>query len=63
MRRPPAIPRSIISWAIPSQRAKAYGNALLRVGGADLRVVAMDGDTKNSTYSEKFFQKIPGTLH
>src|SRR6266436_1465084 len=38
---------------------EAYGNALLRVGGADLRVVAMDGDTKNSTYSEKFFKKFP----
>ena len=38
---------------------EAYGNALLRVGGADLRIVAMDGDTKNSTYSEKFFKKFP----
>src|SRR2546426_232962 len=38
---------------------EAYGNALLRVGGVDLRVVAMDGDTKNSTYSEKFFKKFP----
>src|SRR6266853_1759923 len=38
---------------------EAYGNALSRVGGADLRVVAMDGDTKNSTYSVKFFKKFP----
>ena len=38
---------------------EAYGNALVRVGEVDLRVVAMDGDTKNSTYSEKFFQKFP----
>src|SRR5437867_11431985 len=38
---------------------EAYGNALLRVSGVDLRVVAMDGDTKNSTYSEKFFKKFP----
>src|SRR5882672_1964464 len=38
---------------------EAFGNALLRVGAADLRVVAMDGDTKNSTYSEKFFKKFP----
>jgi len=41
---------------------EAYGNALLRVGGDGLRVVAMDGDTKNSTYSENS-SKIPGTLH
>ena len=38
---------------------EAFGNALLRIGGADQRVVAMDGDTKNSTYSEKFFKKFP----
>jgi transketolase len=39
---------------------EAFGNALLRMGGADERVVALDGDTKNSTYSEKFLKKIPG---
>lgn len=38
---------------------EAYGNALLRVGTADKRVVAMDGDTKNSTYSDKFMRKFP----
>ena len=38
---------------------EAYGNALLRIGEADPRVVAMDGDTKNSTYAEKFFKKFP----
>jgi transketolase len=38
---------------------EAFGNALARIGGADLRVVALDGDTKNSTYSEKFLKKFP----
>ena len=38
---------------------EAYGTALLRMGGADTRIVAMDGDTKNSTYAEKFFKKFP----
>ncbi len=38
---------------------EAYGAALVRVGEADQRVVAMDGDTKNSTYAEKFFKKFP----
>jgi transketolase len=38
---------------------EAYGNALVRIGEVDPRVVAMDGDTKNSTYSEKFFKKYP----
>ena len=38
---------------------EAYGAALVRIGEADGRVVAMDGDTKNSTYAEKFFKKFP----
>ena len=38
---------------------EAYGAALVRIGEADARVVAMDGDTKNSTYAEKFFKKFP----
>ena len=38
---------------------EAYGNALARLGEVDPRIVAMDGDTKNSTYSEKFYQKFP----
>jgi transketolase len=38
---------------------EAFGTALLRIGEADPRVVAVDGDTKNSTYSEKFFKKFP----
>jgi transketolase len=38
---------------------EAYGNALVRLGSADPRVVALDGDTKNSTYSEKFLRKFP----
>jgi transketolase len=38
---------------------EAYGNALARIGEVDRRVVAMDGDTKNSTYAEKFFKKFP----
>ena len=38
---------------------EAYGLALVRVGQADPRVVAMDGDTKNSTYSDKFLKKFP----
>ncbi len=37
---------------------EAYGNALLRIGGADSRVVAMDGDTKNSTFAEKFAKRF-----
>ena len=38
---------------------EAFGSALLRIGESDPRIVALDGDTKNSTYSEKFFKKFP----
>ncbi len=38
---------------------EAYGTALARLGAADQRIVALDGDTKNSTYAEKFFKQFP----
>jgi transketolase len=38
---------------------EAYGTALARIGEVDLRVVALDGDTKNSTFADKFFKKFP----
>jgi transketolase len=38
---------------------EAYGTALARIGEADPRIVALDGDTKNSTFAEKFFKKFP----
>jgi transketolase len=38
---------------------EAYGNALARLGEVDPRIVAMDGDTKNSTFSDKFYKKFP----
>src|SRR5882724_7317353 len=38
---------------------EAYGNALARIGGVDERIVALDGDTKNSTYADRFFKKFP----
>jgi transketolase len=33
---------------------EAYGSALAKLGAADPRVVALDGDVKNSTFSDKF---------
>jgi transketolase len=38
---------------------EAYGVALARLGEVDERIVAIDGDTKNSTYADKFFKKFP----
>jgi transketolase len=37
----------------------AYGNALLSLGKLNNSVVALDGDVKNSTYTEKFFDAFP----
>ncbi|KAL8164367.1 UNVERIFIED_CONTAM: Transketolase-like protein 2 [Gekko kuhli] len=38
---------------------KAYGLALAKLGSANNRVVALDGDTKNSTFAELFKQAHP----
>ncbi|HEY5042751.1 MAG TPA: transketolase [Verrucomicrobiae bacterium] len=50
-----------ISYKLGDQIAtrEAYGTALVRLGDADPRINALDGDTKNSTYAEKFFKKFP----
>jgi transketolase len=37
----------------------AYGNALLALGRVNPSVVAIDGDVKNSTYADKFFEAFP----
>ncbi|NLM16166.1 MAG: transketolase [Candidatus Riflebacteria bacterium] len=38
---------------------EAVGPALVNVGGLDKRVWVIDGDTQNSTYSQKFAEKYP----
>ncbi len=38
---------------------EAYGTGLTKVGAANPNVVALDGDTKNSTFSEKFMKAYP----
>ncbi|GBM36157.1 Transketolase-like protein 2 [Araneus ventricosus] len=37
----------------------AYGTALLKLGTSSKRIVALDADTKNSTYSDKFRKAFP----
>ncbi len=44
----------------PLATRKAYGVALLALGQADSRIVALDGDVKNSTYAEWFARRLPG---
>jgi len=38
---------------------EAYGAAIAKLGEADPRVVALDADVKNSTFSEKFEKVLP----
>lgn len=38
---------------------EAYGTALAKLGAADPRVVALDADVKNSTFSDRFEAKFP----
>ena len=62
-RRPPAIRRPTYKLGDMVATREAYGNALVRIGEVDPRVVAMDGDTKNSTYLGEVLQEVPGPLH
>nr|XP_061802504.1 transketolase-like isoform X2 [Nerophis lumbriciformis]XP_061802505.1 transketolase-like isoform X2 [Nerophis lumbriciformis] len=38
---------------------RAYGVALAKLGNSSTKVVALDGDTKNSTFSETFMKSFP----
>src|SRR5687768_15688476 len=42
---------------------EAYGSALAKIGAADPRVVALDADVKNSTFSEKFEAAHPDRFY
>ena len=42
---------------------EAYGDALVALGAADARVVVLDADVKNSTFSEKFEQQYPDRFY
>ena len=42
---------------------EAYGTAIAKLGEADARVVALDADVKNSTFSEKFEKVAPDRFH
>jgi transketolase len=42
---------------------EAYGTALAKLGEADPRVVALDADVKNSTFSDRFEKAFPGRFY
>ncbi|OGD20000.1 MAG: transketolase [Candidatus Aminicenantes bacterium RBG_16_63_16] len=43
----------------PTATRLAYGIALEKLGRVNENVVALDGDVKNSTYADKFFESFP----
>jgi transketolase len=49
------------AYALGDQVAtrEAYGTALAALGAVDARIVALDADVKNSTFSERFEQRFP----
>ena len=42
---------------------EAYGTAIAKLGEVDPRVVALDADVKNSTFSEKFEKALPDRFY
>jgi transketolase len=42
---------------------EAYGAALAKLGAADSRIVALDADVKNSTFSDKFEKAFPARFY
>ncbi|MGH9201812.1 MAG: transketolase, partial [Vicinamibacterales bacterium] len=70
--RPTGTPRKEIVTDVPPPAYKrgdlvatreAYGTALARLGGHDSRVVALDADVKNSTFSERFEAAHPDRFY
>jgi transketolase len=62
--RPPAKPPAPLgppSYALGDKVAtrEAYGDAITRLGANDERIVALDADVGNSTFSEKFEKQNP----
>jgi len=71
--RPVSAPRPVVAPkpVAPPTYAKgdhvatreAYGTAIAKLGEADPRVVALDADVKNSTFSDKFEKALPDRFY
>ena len=58
--QPDSLPEPPYTMGQEIATREAYGEALARLGDHNPLVVALDGDTKNSTYSEKFMKAHEG---
>ncbi|HVL67716.1 MAG TPA: transketolase [Vicinamibacterales bacterium] len=68
--RPPASPADYSKMPPPAYRLgdqiatrEAWGTALAALGRVDPRVVALDADVKNSTFSDRFEKAHPGRFY
>jgi transketolase len=61
--RPGPIPPPLYRLGDQVATREAYGNAITKLGAADPRVVALDADVKNSTFSEKFEAAFPDRFY
>jgi transketolase len=59
--KPMAPPAYTIGQEVATR--EAYGAAIAKLGEADARVVALDADVKNSTFSEKFEKALPDRFY
>jgi transketolase len=59
--KPVAPPDSRLGEEVATR--EAYGTALAKLGAADTRVVALDADVKNSTFSDKFEKALPDRFY
>jgi transketolase len=67
---PPAVPADYSKMAAPAYKLgdlvatrEAWGTALASLGAVDPRVVALDADVKNSTYSDRFEKAHPDRFY
>jgi transketolase len=59
--KPPAPPDYALGTEVATR--EAYGTALAKLAVADSRVVALDADVKNSTFSDKFEKVAPDRFY
>ncbi len=71
--KPASVPRAVVTpkpVAPPAYKhgeevatREAYGVAIAKLGESDSRVVALDADVKNSTFSDKFEKALPDRFY
>ena len=71
--KPASVPRAVVKPKAPAPPSyknddlvatrEAYGTAIAKLGEVDPRVVALDADVKNSTFSDRFEKALPDRFY